>query len=255
MSRLSTFPIAIVAAFALSSPSQAFVPSSIQRTNMMVNAKSAGLYSSITADQQRTPVVDQSDFYVQDLYFVSKPSVVDTPISRPTSTSVQSTMASLSAAPKSRPAKTELKNPAKKAAASHQEGVFSPVVYVAKDVLGAERLNKLRGDVIALHSDAIKGFVATADSTIGQAVLKQLFVLADQNKDGKIDKEELRAALKALRFEWLADKQVNGIFERADLDHNGDIDMAEWMKEAPATLKTNLVKLAKSNGAKMGLLV
>jgi EF-hand domain pair len=206
------------------------------------------LYSSVAADRQRTSVVDQSESYIRDLYFVSKPSndsppaVIDTP----------NTLASHAVTESDKPV---TKKVAKKATASHQEGVFSPVVYVAKDVLGAERLNKLRGDIIALHSDAIKGFVATADSKIGQVVLKQLFALADQNKDGKIDKDELRVTLKALRFEWLAEKQVNGIFERADLDSNGEIDLDEWMREAPATLKTNLVKLAKSNGGKMGLLV
>lgn len=155
---------------------------------------------------------------------------------------------------KAAPTNVESKKPAKKIA-EHKEGVFSPVVYAAKDVLGEERLNKLRGEVIALHSDVIKGFVATADSKIGQAVLRQLFTLTDKNQDGKIEIDELRAALKALRFEWLNDKQVNGIFERADVDRNGDIDMNEWMQEAPKTLKTNLVKLAKNNGGKMGLLV
>ncbi len=34
-------------------------------------------------------------------------------------------------------------------------GIFSPAVYVAKAVLGEQKLNKLRGKAIALHSQAI----------------------------------------------------------------------------------------------------
>mmetsp|Transcript_29242 Transcript_29242/g.40170 ORF Transcript_29242/g.40170 Transcript_29242/m.40170 type:complete len:84 (-) Transcript_29242:162-413(-) len=34
-------------------------------------------------------------------------------------------------------------------------GIFSPVVYLAKLALGEAKLNKLRGKVISLHSQAI----------------------------------------------------------------------------------------------------
>lgn len=34
-------------------------------------------------------------------------------------------------------------------------GIFSPAVYAAKAVLGEQKLNKLRGKAIALHSQAI----------------------------------------------------------------------------------------------------
>jgi hypothetical protein len=37
-------------------------------------------------------------------------------------------------------------------------GVFSPAVYAAKIVLGEEKLNKLRGKGISLHSQAIGDF-------------------------------------------------------------------------------------------------
>lgn len=37
-------------------------------------------------------------------------------------------------------------------------GVFSPAVYAAKIVLGTEKLNKLRGKGISLHSQAIGDF-------------------------------------------------------------------------------------------------
>lgn len=37
-------------------------------------------------------------------------------------------------------------------------GVFSPAVYAAKVVLGQDRLNKIRGKAIALHSEKIGDF-------------------------------------------------------------------------------------------------
>jgi Ca2+-binding EF-hand superfamily protein len=82
-------------------------------------------------------------------------------------------------------------------------------------------------------------------------VLKSLFAVADVNKNGKIEEEELATALQTL---GLQSKQIQGIFKRADLDENGDIDFDEFMKEAPKTLRTNLIKLAKKNGDEMGLL-
>lgn len=37
-------------------------------------------------------------------------------------------------------------------------GIFSPAVYVAKVVLGNEKLNKIRGKAISLHSQYIGDF-------------------------------------------------------------------------------------------------
>jgi hypothetical protein len=37
-------------------------------------------------------------------------------------------------------------------------GIFSPAVYIAKVVLGQEKLNKIRGKAISLHSEAIGDF-------------------------------------------------------------------------------------------------
>jgi hypothetical protein len=145
--------------------------------------------------------------------------------------------------------------PKPKAKGAHApDGVFSPIVMTAKKVIGDERLNKIRGKFISLHSDVIGDFVGTYDSPLGRSVLKSLFEVADLNKNGKIEEEELAAAMNTLGFSWLQSKQVQGIFKRADLDENGDIDFDEFMKEAPKTLRTNLVKLAKKNGADMGLL-
>lgn len=41
-------------------------------------------------------------------------------------------------------------------------GVFSPAVYVAKAGLGTEKLNKIRGKAISLHSQAIGEFCTWA---------------------------------------------------------------------------------------------
>ena len=145
--------------------------------------------------------------------------------------------------------------PKKKANAAHKEGVFSPIVVAAGTILGPDQLNKVRAKAITLHSDLIKSFVGTSDSTFGQTVLQQSFKYVDADNSGFIDKEELSVALSLLGFKWLKEKQVNGIFDRADKNGDGIISMEEFMDEAPRTLKTNLVKLAKNNGGDMGLLV
>eukprot|EP00985_Skeletonema_marinoi_P017283 scaffold9388_cov148-Skeletonema_marinoi.AAC.28 len=150
---------------------------------------------------------------------------------------------------------TKTPAPKKKANAAHKEGVFSPIVVVAGTILGPDQLNKVRAKAITLHSDLIKSFVGTSDSTFGQTVLQQSFKYVDADNSGFIDKEELSVALSLLGFKWLKEKQVNGIFDRADKNGDGIISMEEFMDEAPRTLKTNLVKLAKNNGGDMGLLV
>ena len=138
---------------------------------------------------------------------------------------------------------------------AHKAGVFSPIVYAGKMVLGDDQLNKLRAKIISLHSNLIKDFVSTHDSTFGQAVLRSLFEISDLDKDGKLSRDEVASALRSLGFEWLKDKQIDGIIKRADTDENGYICIDEFCVEAPRTLSTNLVKLAKKNGGDMGLLV
>ena len=138
---------------------------------------------------------------------------------------------------------------------SHKDGVFSPIVYAAKNALGEDRLNKIRAKIISYHSDIIKSFVDTYETPFGQTALVRLFALMDKNRDGTLDKAELAGAFRALGFSWLKEKQVEGILKRADADKNGVIDFEEFAKEAPRTLRTNLVKLAKKNGGEMGLLV
>jgi hypothetical protein len=142
----------------------------------------------------------------------------------------------------------------KKAAGGHGKGgIFAAVVVASKKVLGDERLNKIRGKAISLHSEVIGSFVETADTDFGDRVLRSLFDFADVDKNGTIEEEELTRALRSLGFE-LKEKQMKGIFDRADLDSNGQLDYEEWRKSAPSTLRTNLIKLAKRNGGELGFL-
>jgi hypothetical protein len=159
-------------------------------------------------------------------------------------------MDAVTATTESPPAKS--KAPAKKAP-GHKEGLLSPFVILAKRVLGDDELNQLRGKIIGLHSEVIGSFVDTYDSKTGDIALKALFELADADKSGSIEEKELAVALRTLGFD-LKEKQIKGIFERADKDANGSIDYEEWRKEAPKTLRTNLIKLAKRNGADLGFL-
>ena len=144
--------------------------------------------------------------------------------------------------------------PQKKAAHGSTDGPFAPLVLLAKDVIGDEKLNKIRAKAIGLHSDVIASFVDTADSETGQKVLKVLFHLADTDKNGAISEEELALAFQRLGFDHLKQKQIAGIFARADADKSGAIDFNEWKAEAPKTLRTNLIKLAKKNGGELGFL-
>jgi hypothetical protein len=138
---------------------------------------------------------------------------------------------------------------------AHKEGILSPLVYAANKIMGKEELNKLRAQIISLHSDIIKSFVDTSDSEFGKAILRQLFQITDADGSGYLDEEEVRRALELLGFKWLEDKHVRKIFERADLNDDGEISLEEFMEEAPKTLRVNLVKLAKNNGGDLGLLV
>jgi hypothetical protein len=135
-----------------------------------------------------------------------------------------------------------------------KEGIFSPLVQMSKIVLGEKELNSIRAKGIGLHSDVIGKFVDSAGSSFGNAVLKTLFSLADKNHNGTVEEEELAEALTVLGFD-LKPKQIAGIFQRADVDESGALDFEEWRQEAPKTLRTNLIKLAKKNGGELGFLV
>ena len=85
------------------------------------------------------------------------------------------------------PKKTSMK----KKAGSHQEGIFLPAVYTAKIILGETELNKVRAKTISLHSDIIKSFVETANSSFGQWALVDMCKVADENGNEKLDNDEV----------------------------------------------------------------
>lgn len=60
--------------------------------------------------------------------------------------------------------------------------------------------------------------------------LKQVFNKFDSNRDGKISPEEYQAILKALGKRNLVRKEVQKIFEVADLDGDGFIDYNEFVE-------------------------
>lgn len=137
-----------------------------------------------------------------------------------------------------------------------KEGILSPLVLAIKSLMDDSRFNELRAKVINIHSNVIEGFVVkNSDTPLGQAVLKRMFSIVDQNHNGVIELEELQIALQRLGFEWLKEKQIQGILSRADTNHNGQLELEEFLAEAPKTLRTNLIKLAKKNGGELGLLV
>jgi len=143
----------------------------------------------------------------------------------------------------------------KKKAPGHKNGVFSPLVFVAKEVMGANELKKFRAEVISYHSNGIKNFVDTYESEFGQRVVEEAFKLMDENNDGAIDDEELIKGLHYLGFSWMDEKQIKGIMKKADKNKNGMLEFDEFNATVSKVLKTNLMKLAKQNGDDMGLLV
>merc|ERR1711981_483290 len=134
------------------------------------------------------------------------------------------------------------------------QGLFAPAVLLTKEIIGEPKLNKLRGKIIAMHSDVIGKFTETAQTQFGNQVLKVLFTLADKDGNGTIDEQELTVALNALGFDFLKEKQIAGIFKKADGDNSGALDFEEWEKATPKALKTALIKLAKKNGHELGFL-
>lgn len=193
---------------------------------------------------QQQHEVDDDALHAQKLIMDVPPM----PSSSASASSLDTTTPSTPAIAPKKPKKAGGGNP-------HKEGVFSPIVIAAGVILGEEQLNKIRGQAIALHSDLIKSFVDTSDSALGQAVLRQLFTIVDTDNSGYLDRNEVAQALNLLGFKWLGENQVGKIFERADADGDKTISLEEFMAETPKTLRTNLVKLAKSNGGEMGLLV
>lgn len=61
-------------------------------------------------------------------------------------------------------------------------GIFSPAVVVAKVALGEARLNKVRGKVIALHSQTIQSFCewVGADPKLRGQLIKKAKTTGDE---------------------------------------------------------------------------
>jgi len=156
--------------------------------------------------------------------------------------------------PEPKPANTKKAIKPKTGGASHKEGVFSPLVLAAKELVGDDDLNKIRGKAIGLHSKVIASFVGTHETVLGNSIMLQLFALMDNNKDGVVDEGELASAFKTLGFSWLKEKQIAGIIKRAGSE-DGLLQLEQFKQEFPKTLRTNLTKLAKKNGGELGFLV
>ena len=101
-----------------------------------------------------------------------------------------------------------------------KNGIFSPIVRLAKRLVGKERFLSFRGRVIGAHTKVIQAFVDTSDSPFGCLALEKLFELADLDGDGTVDRDELERALKKLGFYHLSAGQIDAIMKRADEDDN-----------------------------------
>ena len=133
-----------------------------------------------------------------------------------------------------------------------KNGIFSPIVRLAKRIVGKERFLSFRGRVIGAHTKVIQAFVDTSDSPFGCLALEKLFEMADLDGDGTIDRDELEKALKKLGLLPLIWGAARRDHEARRRRRQASSTMMNSCKEAPKTLKTNLVKLAKNNGAELG---
>jgi len=133
-------------------------------------------------------------------------------------------------------------------------GPFAPLVVGAKNVMGTKELNALRADIIGKHTKVISAFVDTSESSFGQLVLRRMFEAADKDGNGTLDREEILDALHALGFTFVKEKQLDQMIGRGDVNDDDVIDFEEFVTEAPRSLRTNLVKLAKQNGHDLGFL-
>mmetsp|Transcript_27870 Transcript_27870/g.64752 ORF Transcript_27870/g.64752 Transcript_27870/m.64752 type:complete len:197 (+) Transcript_27870:84-674(+) len=172
--------------------------------------------------------------------------------------SVVSPLSLFAGAPRPSPAQAGRSSPASSRVVMYgapKEGIFSPVVRLVRKVIGPERFQKVKGKAIQAHSNVIAQFVDTSESPFGKLALRKLFEAADADKSGQLDKEEIRAALKKLGFEWMDDdKKVEGVIKKGDKDGDELIDLEEFAEAAPTILRQNLIKLAKANGSELGFL-
>lgn len=102
---------------------------------------------------------------------------------------------------------------------------------VIKTALDDAELKELRDKVIGRHLKVIGSFVDTADTPFGQTLPKQLSTVADADWNGILEESELENSLMASGFSFLNARQVHDVFERADANKDGHIDLDEWMAE------------------------
>jgi hypothetical protein len=60
------------------------------------------------------------------------------------------------------------------AGTEYENGLFAPIVRVARDVIGVKRFNQIRGKAIALHSQVIGDFCEEfgCDSKVKQTLIR-----------------------------------------------------------------------------------
>lgn len=129
---------------------------------------------------------------------------------------------------------------------------MSPVVDGAVCLIGRENVNRVRAAVIKRHKRIITEFVDTHNTPLGRVAMRTLFETADTNGDGWLDSNELSIALNHLGFQ-VTDAQRDAIMQRASPREMLDYDA--FVREAPRTLRIQLIRLAKRNGERMGLMV
>lgn len=59
---------------------------------------------------------------------------------------------------------------------------------------------------------------------------KKAFTEFDKNKDGRIDKNELRIMIKEMYGRWLSDRQLDSLMTSADANQNGTLDTKEFVE-------------------------
>ena len=89
---------------------------------------------------------------------------------------------------------------------------------------------------------------------IDEIELFRTFKKYDRNMNGTLELPEYTQCLAEAPDMELTKQEIITLALSADLDGDGKIDFEEFMAEAPKTLRTNLIKLAKTNGNDLGFL-
>ena len=71
-----------------------------------------------------------------------------------------------------------------------------------------------------------------------------MFAYADKDGNGTLDKDEVRAALYDLGFNFLDEKKIATLMGKADQNNDEVIDFEEFVKGSPKALRFKLVTLS-----------